>query len=273
MKTRTFKMNDKTYTSMMDIAREIGIKRVYPRDFAKYGIVELTDSQDTADESTKVDDVVQEVKADVAETTKADETQKTETSEPVGKSDNNLNVNDTSKEEVKASDEAEEKNDNPQADDTKNSKAKTQKHVHKVGTAEEIQSVKDNVGSMTIQEFCEEVKHFTVSALLELAKHADPAMNTWDSITNEPIRKMRLTMELKKFYFPNDKLASAKPATGWKKMELNKMLEIADNNHVDYKKYDDEKIQRMWLTVALNKAGLNPQDYQNPKDKQEVANG
>lgn len=233
MKTRTFKMNDKTYTSMMDIARELGIKRVYPRDFAKYGIVELTDSQDTADESTKVDDVVQEVKADVAE----------------------------------------EKNDKPQADDTKNSKAKTQKHVHKVGTAEEIQSVKDNVGSMTIQEFCEEVKHFTVSALLELAKHADPAMNTWDSITNEPIRKMRLTMELKKFYFPNDKLASAKPATGWKKMELNKMLEIADNNHVDYKKYDDEKIQRMWLTVALNKAGLNPQDYQNIKDKQEVANG
>lgn len=268
MKTRTFKMNDKTYTSMMDIARELGIKRVYPRDFAKYGIVELTDSQDTADESTKTDDVVQEVKADVAETTKVDETQKTE---PVEKSDSNLN--DTSKEEVKASDEVEEKNDKPQEDDTKNNKAKTQKHVRKVGTVEEIQSVKNNVGSMTIQEFCEEVKHFTVSALLELAKHADPAMNTWDSITNEPIRKMRLTMELKKFYFPNDKLASAKPATGWKKMELNKMLEIADNNHVDYKKYDDEKIQRMWLTVALNKAGLNPQDYQDTKDKQEVANG
>ena len=258
--TRTFEMNGKTYTSMMSIAKELGVKRIYPKDFDKYGIVETTDTTET-----------QEVKNDVVET-----------SEPVSETveESNTNMDETSKETSEETIDAgsEEQNNKPQAEDDKNTNdgvkvVKAQKRVRKVGTAEEIQSVKDSIGSMTIQEFCEEVKHFTVPALLELVKSADATMNTWDSITNEPIRKMRLTMELKKFYFPNDKMASTKPATGWKKMELSKMMEIADDNHVDYKKYDDEKIQRMWLTVALNKAGLNPQDYLDTKDNQEVANG
>lgn len=40
---RKFKYNGKEYNSMMDIAREIGINRLYPRDFAKYGVEEITD--------------------------------------------------------------------------------------------------------------------------------------------------------------------------------------------------------------------------------------
>ena len=38
---RQFKYNGKTYESMMSIARELGIRRLYPRDFEKYGIVEI----------------------------------------------------------------------------------------------------------------------------------------------------------------------------------------------------------------------------------------
>ena len=44
--TRKFKYNGKTYSSMMSIAREIGISRLYPRDFAKYGVEEVTDISD-----------------------------------------------------------------------------------------------------------------------------------------------------------------------------------------------------------------------------------
>lgn len=40
---RKFKYNGKTYDSMMNIARELGINRLYPRDFAKYGVEEITD--------------------------------------------------------------------------------------------------------------------------------------------------------------------------------------------------------------------------------------
>lgn len=50
---RTFTMNGNTYGSMMEIARELGIKRVYPRDFAKYGIEEVTSTP--ADDNTAQD--------------------------------------------------------------------------------------------------------------------------------------------------------------------------------------------------------------------------
>ena len=40
---RQFKYNGNTYGSMMSIAKELGIKRLYPRDFAKYGVEEISD--------------------------------------------------------------------------------------------------------------------------------------------------------------------------------------------------------------------------------------
>lgn len=46
MMKRTFEMNGKSYTTLTAIAAELGVKRVYTRDFAKYGITEITKSQD-----------------------------------------------------------------------------------------------------------------------------------------------------------------------------------------------------------------------------------
>lgn len=51
---KTFEMNGKTYDSMTAIAKELGVKRIYPKDFAKYGITESSknDSADTTTDTT-----------------------------------------------------------------------------------------------------------------------------------------------------------------------------------------------------------------------------
>ena len=51
---KTFEMNGKTYDSMTAIAKELGVKRIYTKDFAKYGITESskTESSDTATDNS-----------------------------------------------------------------------------------------------------------------------------------------------------------------------------------------------------------------------------
>ena len=48
---KTFEMNGKAYDSMTAIAKELGVKRIYPKDFAKYGITESSKDK-SADNST-----------------------------------------------------------------------------------------------------------------------------------------------------------------------------------------------------------------------------
>ena len=54
---KKFMMNGKTYNSMMDMARELGVNRIYPRNFEKYGITEVSDatSEPTAEAKTSQD--------------------------------------------------------------------------------------------------------------------------------------------------------------------------------------------------------------------------
>ena len=196
---RTFVMNGKTYNSMMDIARELGVKRVYPRDFAKLGIIETTGSDDVAEET--VADVAEETVADVAEET-------------------------------------------PKKSGT--------------GTPDEIKKAQDSVSSATLEEFNNTIRHFNLEALVTMAEEA--GVKTWDTITNAPIRKMRLLMELKGHYYPGQKLP-VKVGSVWHKLTLEQLMELADENNLDYKKIEDKKIQRMWVTMALNKSGLKPEDY------------
>lgn len=44
---RKFKYNGNIYDSMMSIAKKLGINRLYPRDFAKYGVEEITEVNNT----------------------------------------------------------------------------------------------------------------------------------------------------------------------------------------------------------------------------------
>lgn len=270
--TRTFTMNGKTYTSMMDIARELGVKRVYPRDFDKYGIVETTgqDTQVATDDTAKAD-VKDDAQVQQDDTTVA-ATQDTQTDDPVQtddaqaadddkqadvaddqKQDDNADKDDESNKEAQ-DDKAEDKKDEPKVD---------KRFTRKLGTPEQIKEAQENAGKMDIISFNNYIKHFTVDALVALADAA--GVKNWDSITNEPIRKMRLLMEIKAFYYPQDK-TPVKPNSEWRKVALADLLALAKKNKLDYKKSDDEKIQRMWVIMALKAANLTPQDLLQKKD-------
>ena len=276
--TRTFTMNGNTYTSMMDIARELGVKRVYPRDFDKYGIVETTgqDTQVAADDTVKADDNTQAQVVDTTDTTVAatadvqvddtvqaqqDDTQADSTGDDDQQTDTQANVANDQKQDDKV-DEADTKAED-KADDKKDEPKVDKRFTRKLGTPEQIKEAQENAGKMDIISFNNYIKHFTVDALVALADAA--GVKNWDSITNEPIRKMRLLMEIKAFYYPQDK-TPVKPNSEWRKVALADLLALAKKHKLDYKKSDDEKIQRMWVIMAIRAANLTPQDLPQKKD-------
>lgn len=221
---RIFKMNGKQYSSMMEIARELGKSRIYPKDFEKYGIKEVVPEEETTEKKDdKVDKPVKEISKSKAKSEEPSKVEKTEQTKV------------------------------------------DHRFTRKTGTPEEIEEAQKNVSNMSIVEFNDFIKHFTVDSLVKMAE--DAGVNTWDGISNEPIRRMRLLMEIKGHYFPNDK-TPVKPNSCWKKVELQKLIELANSNNLDYKTSTDDKIQRMWVIVALNKAGLTPDNI----PQEEVAN-
>ena len=268
--TRTFTMNGNTYTSMMDIARELGVKRVYPRDFDKYGIVETTgqDAQVAVDDTVKTDDTQAQV-ADTADTTVAatDDVQAQQDDTQVGVDDSQQvddNQSDVTDDQTQDADKADEDVQDTKADDKKADEPKVDKRfTRKLGTPEQIKEAQENAGKMDIISFNNYIKHFTVDALVALADAA--GVKNWDSITNEPIRKMRLLMEIKAFYYPQDK-TPVKPNSEWRKVDLADLLALAKKHKLNYKKSDDEKIQRMWVIMAIKAANLTPQDLPQKKD-------
>ena len=54
---KTYQMNTKTYKSMAEIARDLGVKRIYPKDFDKYGISVVNTDEKTETVNT-IDDLV-----------------------------------------------------------------------------------------------------------------------------------------------------------------------------------------------------------------------
>lgn len=274
--TRTFIMNGNTYTSMMDIARELGVKRVYPRDFAKYGIVETTgqDTQVAVNNTVKADDNTQAQVADTADTTvvatadvQDDDTVQAQQDDTQtdNAGDQQADVADDQKQDDKV-DEADTKAED-KVDDKKDEPKVDKRFTRKLGTPEQIKEAQENAGKMDIISFNNYIKHFTVDALVALADAA--GVKNWDSITNEPIRKMRLLMEIKAFYYPQDK-TPVKPNSEWRKVELADLMALAKKHKLSFKKSDDEKIQRMWVIMAIKAANLTPQDLPQKKDSKKA---
>lgn len=326
---RTFEMNGKQYTSMMDIARELGVKRIYTKDFDKYGITETT-GQPAVDTS---------VKDDTSETTVAETQEVAEYEIPeeeltaletlkqmdgweedglaTGNNDDdvfyavNHEVDDNRKElffkttykdmvdgtadddngtwmtaqevlaevskKVEEQKQVEVKKPVKAGKPTKKVNKKTEKKdkepkvdhrfTRKTGKPEEIQEVQSKVSQMTIIEFNDYIKHFSLEALIQMAETA--GVKTWEDIDNEPIRKMRLLMEIKGHYFPNDK-TPVKPNSCWKKNSLEELLELAQEHDLTFKASNDPKIQRMWVIMALKEAGLTPDDLKAKTQEGEV---
>lgn len=247
MKTskKMFKMNDKVFGSMMDIARELGVKRVYPKDFEKYNITEISEDASSQD--------VVENNNENADT------------EVVENNDNNVVESNGSDDSVESEDEASE----PIKPEKKKSEVveKVEKAVVKkhVGTAEDVSYAQDNVSKLTVVEFNNFIKHFSISSLVEMAENA--GVDTWEKVDNEPIRRMRLLMEIKTHYYPTDK-TPVRPKSNWKKIGLDSLVELANQNSLEYRVSDDKRIQRMWVIFALNAAGLTPQDMKTETEEE-----
>lgn len=246
---RTFKMNDHTYTSMMDIARELGVKRVYPRDFDKYGIVELTedDAEATAaePEQTKAEPEAEATAEAVAETSAEAEVTVEEPKAEVEEPAEEHKVEDV-KDEAKK----------PKAAN-KPSKERKERKERKTGSEEDIKGLVESLPNLSLEDFQTTIKHFTNDALIALAAALKKDINQYPELTNAPIRKMRLIMELKKALFPGQYFNTVKKSC-WKKLSLDELKKLAKDNNLTYKVVDDEKVQRMFLIMELNKAGVKP---------------
>ena len=228
---KTYEMNGKTYATLSAIAKELGIARIRSNQLDKYGIKEVT-----SDDVKKADDTV--VDNDVPATVDV----------AADKADDKA-------------DEADKKVDAPakKVKTTKKSDETKAELVVKTGTAEDIAEVEKNVVDMNARELGKAVTNFTVDALVTMVKNVDG--NTWDSIKNAPIRKMRLIMELKKQYFP-DEVRQAAPAkvSPWKAITTEVLKKAAKKQKVSWTECDNDSINRMRIIMALKKKGVQAED-------------
>lgn len=233
MKTRKFQMNGKVYESMAAIAKELGVNRVRPSQFDKYGITEITDA------------VTVDTKA--VETAKAEEPVKADT-KPVSEKDSSKKK--PAKKAVKTTSEEAKKTED--------------KEEVKANTSDNKAAVETKSGDdETLEEYSKRLKK---SSMDDLVKYAEEAgVDVYESITNEQIRRMRITMALKAHYYPNEKL-EVKKATGFKKIDLDTLIKAADERGLKYKKVDFPAIQRMWVTKALTDAGVTVDDLSKAED-------
>ena len=238
---RTFTMNGNTYTSMMEIARELGIKRVYPRDFAKYGIVETTDAV-AADATNKVEDKkVADIPQD-ADTAVSTENTKAE--------------NDTVVDDKEATDDVVNKEESQVA------KTANNKNTAKAAAKPASKKVKSLTG---LEAYSAELRVMTLDDLVNLAKKEQ--VELYETVSDEKIRRMRLTMALKSKKYPGQKLNTRKAS--FRHVSLDDLKEFAKEvGVVDYTVTSEERTQKMWIIHALNKAGY----YDIPEKKDEVVN-
>jgi len=221
---KTYEMNGKTYATLNAIAKELGIARIRSNQLDKYGIKEVN-----PDDVKKADDTVATVDAPAAVDDKADK---------------------------KAAASAKKVKSTKKSDETKAELVIT---TIKTGTAEDIAEVEKNVVDMNAYELGKAVTNFTLDALVTMVKNVDG--NTWDSIKNAPIRKMRLIMELKKQYFPDEVRQSA-PAkvSPWKAITTEVLKKAAKKQKISWTECDNDSINRMRIIMALKKKGVQAED-------------
>ena len=216
MAQRVFKMNGRKYYSIMDMAREVGVPRIYSKDFATYGIVEITGTPEADEPDSPLDDI-------------------SVTSEPAAKNDK----------PVKES----KKNNKKKKDTTVDEPVKKQSTTDK-SNAKHVYTMEELV-KMSLEEFSSKLKKIETSDVVKFA--SENGVETFDDVTDDRIKRMKVVMELKKKFFPGESLPVKKAS--FKGVDTSTLMKFADDNNVEYKKTSEDKIQKMWVIYALNKAG------------------
>ena len=226
---KKYEMNGKTYETMMYIARELGIKRIYPKHFDKYGITVI--DGDVSESDTQV----------AAIDAKAEKKAAPDTPALVQKSSDT--AQDTPETEGKSADEVKTKDKKKAEKDTKKKNEDT---------------VDEKTAMESIQNYAKYLKALSFEKLVELAQKS--GVDDYSSVPNEGIRRMRITVALKQAAFPNEKYPSV-TYSPFRKYSLSTLVKYAEDKGIPYRvvKSNDE-IQRMWLTVALEDALVNPED-------------
>jgi hypothetical protein len=209
---KLYQMNGKQYTSLKDIAEELGVSRIRPdRHFEKYGITEVT-AQDTTAEQTE------EVKASEPEVAATEE---------------------NTQEETKVSSK-QEKHADKVAESTKNSKAEDKK-----SEASEDTSADD------LAAFSKIMTETSTEDLIKMSKKAglgDGSQYKHEGIRR---MRLIMGLKKQRFPEFN-KRESHSHNSIWKDTPLKELLKIAKDKGISYRVVKgNDNIQRMWVTKAL----------------------
>lgn len=209
MAQRVFKMSGRKFYSIMDMARELGLPRIYARDFDKYGIVEITGTPEADEPDSPLD-------------------------------------------ETSVAKESSDKTDDSKHDDKTTSSEKSDKKAKKsVDSSKKVIYTMDMLIKMSLEDFSKNLRKIDTSDIIKFAEEND--IDTHTDMDDDRIRRMKVVMDLKKKYYPNQTLDAKK--VSFKGVDLNTLLEFAKEKKVEYKESSDDKIQKMWVIYALNQAG------------------
>ena len=108
---------------------------------------------------------------------------------------------------------------------------------------------------LTLEQLSEKLKGFSLEKLEDVAKSLSLEKVT---VTNDNIKRMQLTMAIKRAVFPTifPKVQTKRNVSSWKDISLDKMIKVAKKNKISYKDYQNDRITRMHLVMAFNKSGL-----------------
>lgn len=108
---------------------------------------------------------------------------------------------------------------------------------------------------LTLEQLSEKLKVLSLEKLEDVAKSLSLEKVT---VTNDNIKRMQLTMAIKRAVFPTifPKVQTKRNVSSWKDVSLDKMIKVAKKNKISYKDYQNDRITRMHLVMAFNKSGL-----------------
>ena len=109
--------------------------------------------------------------------------------------------------------------------------------------------------NLTLEQLSEKLKGLSLEKLEGVAKSLSLEKVT---VTNDNIKRMQLTMAIKRAVFPTifPKVQTKRNVSRWKDVSLTDMIKVAKKNKISYKDYQNDRITRMHLVMAFNKSGL-----------------
>jgi hypothetical protein len=283
-----FKMNGKDFASMLAIAKELGKARIYRKDFDKFGIIEVDDTEvKAAPIAEPVAEVKEEPKPEVVENKEevkdaeigATEEAGLEKDDMLGREYPGVNEEkapepEKKEEEVKAEPtpeptpepapekpkrekktEEEKKASRAERRAKRRDKKRAEREEANKPTAEmlaDAEKLQKESGYTDIWDWAVDMKKKSAEEVFELAEKLGL---TWERHDVERIDRMRAVMVLRENLFPGQKRPKVR-RSAWKDVPNEVIAELAKKNNVEYTETADEKITRMHMIKALKDAGI-----------------